>query len=213
MYGTRVDRTQHPVEVETVAVVGSAEALRQHDLEDVAGRDVLLGRTYLLHELLARGLRREWRVALDAHGSQLCSARALIDAAKVLVDAAEGRIVGRSRCAARPHRRDDLHHAARVVEGDHDVREHEDHVGYVELVGVMPRNLVESAGSLVAEKPDRAAHEQRQPRHARHATCAQPALHDLERVVRAFPAHAAVLDTTSSPRALTTSRSPTPRKL
>ena len=39
----RVHLAQHPVDVERVGVEVEVEALRQHDLEDVAGEDVLLG--------------------------------------------------------------------------------------------------------------------------------------------------------------------------
>ena len=39
----RVDLAQHPVDVERVGVELEVEALGEHDLEDVAGEDVLLG--------------------------------------------------------------------------------------------------------------------------------------------------------------------------
>ena len=51
-----VDLAQHPVDVERVGVEVEVEALGQHDLEDVAGEDVLLGR--LDGRLVER--RRPW---------------------------------------------------------------------------------------------------------------------------------------------------------
>ena len=49
----RVDLAQHPVDVERVGVEVEVEALGQHDLEDVAGEDVLPG-----HLDRRRGSRR-----------------------------------------------------------------------------------------------------------------------------------------------------------
>ena len=56
--GRRVDVPQRAVDREGVGVDGRLEALRQHDLVDVAGGDVLLRRPHHLLELLARDVRR-----------------------------------------------------------------------------------------------------------------------------------------------------------
>ena len=53
----RVHGPKHAVEVEPVSLVRRRVALREHDLEDVARHDVLLGALHLLDELLARGVR------------------------------------------------------------------------------------------------------------------------------------------------------------
>ena len=190
----RVHRAQHAVEVEPVALVGCRVALREHDLEDVAGRDVLLGGLDLVDELLARGVRLHRHRSRHAVGTELGAARPDVDALEVGVDALERRVVGQVGRSTRPHRRDDLHDAARVVERDHDVGHHEREVRHVEHVDLMPRNPLEGGRGLVAHVADRAAHEQRQSRYARDASGAQLAGHDAQRVVGELPGQAAVLD-------------------
>ena len=72
------------------------------------------------------------------------------------VYAAQGAVVRRVGCSTRPHGCDDLHDPAGVVERHHDIGEHEDHVGHVELFVLVPRDLLEAAGGLVAHEADRA---------------------------------------------------------
>ena len=190
----RVHGAKHAVEVETVAVVRCREALREHDLEDVAGRDVLLGALDLRQEVLAGRVGLERHLAGHADVAELRSARSLIDAPQVAVDALERGVVREIGSAAGTDRGDDLHDAARVIERDDDVGEHEAEVRHVELVVVVARNLLERRGGLVADVADRSADEQRQPGHASHAAGIELARDDPQRIVGPLAVHAAVLD-------------------
>ena len=181
------------VEVQPVSLVRRRVALREHDLEDVARHDVLLGALHLLDELLARGVRLHRYRTGDAVGPELDAARADVDALEVGVDALERRVVGQVGRAARTNRRDDLHHAPRVVEGDDHVGHHEGEVRHVEHVDRVPRNPLERGRGLVAHVAHRPADEQRQPRHARHAARGELSGHDPQRVVGQLAGDAAVL--------------------
>ena len=66
--GRRIDVPQRAVDGERIGVDVGLEALRQHDLVDVAGGDVLLRRAHLLLELLARVVRAQRRAPPPARG-------------------------------------------------------------------------------------------------------------------------------------------------
>ena len=142
------------------------EALRRHDLDDVAGRDVFLGRGNHRHVTLARDVRGDRRVvdgdAAGAfekrrHGGTLEALDYLVDLnPRVLI-----RHLGRGEFFDR-HVGDNFERLADVVEAQHRVGEHQVEIGRAEIVDGGLGNLLEASHDVVGEKADRAAEEARQ---------------------------------------------------
>ena len=152
-----------------------------------------LARFDLFDELLARGVRLHRYRTGDAVGPEFDAARADVDALEVGGDTLERRVVRQVGRAARTNRRDDLHDAPSVVEGDDHVGHHEGEVRHVEHVDRVPGNPLERSRGLVAYVADGSAHEQRQPRHARHTARGELSSHDPQRIIGQLAGEAAVL--------------------
>ena len=167
----RVHVPQRAVDRERIGGDVRLEPLRQHDLVDVAGRDVLLRRPHLLLEPLARDVRphveRRGRPA-PVRCERLRSSSALEE-----LDLRARELVQRLEVVVRRDARvgDDQDPVLHVIEGQHRVEQHEP--GIVGAVGRRARGRRGTGSNqrrgAVAEVADRAAGEPRQSGHERRA--------------------------------------------
>ena len=168
----RVDQAQHPVDVEGVgAEVAEVEALGQHDLEDVAGDDVLLGRP---HRVLVAA-RRTWcgatspggRVPRRQRPGRLGRAGRKQSAASC-VEPGLGLARGPRRAPSAPQAGSmttlsiEHHPLAPVVEGGQLADDRQDGVGVAEVVGRRVGQVLDLPDHVVAEVADQAGVQRRQ---------------------------------------------------
>ena len=144
-----VDAAQRAVEREGRQVEARLEALRQHDLEDVAGRDVLFRLGDHRHVVLGRhvrGCRRERAVeAIGGRRMRDPGFERVLDLREPLHGAVIG---GFGRDALlRAYRGDDGHLVLHGVENDHDRGPHQKRVGHAHGIG-----LVRTAASRPAAR-------------------------------------------------------------
>ena len=196
--GRRVDVAQRAIDRERVRRHLGLEALRQHHLEDVAGRDVgLCG----AHRLLELGLRRVG-AHLEAAGRRRVGLGEL-PAELPLEEAGLGprqRIGDLERVGLRavhPGVGDNQDAVLHVVEREHGVEEHEPGVVAGSRLrreaGVPGEGRLEPRRGVVAQEPDRAAREPRQPGHPRRAVVRHQLAQGLEERLRALLAAGAAL--------------------
>ena len=161
----RIDAPQRPVEREGGQVETAGEALRQHDLEHIAGDDIFLG--------------------LDDHRVEFGLARVGLDLARHQASgrsaAAHGRAALRARrrspssraCAlskaalaetpfCRANRRDDGDFVANAVEDHHDRRADHHRFGHADRIGLGRRQALHMAHHVVAEIAEYAGRHRRQ---------------------------------------------------
>jgi glycine hydroxymethyltransferase len=165
----RIDDAQRAVDVERVDVARHVEALRQHHLEGVAGEDVLAHALDRRLELLAGERRRRQLDLRERPGQrrfQIGQPRPraaqprhhLVDpCARALV-----RLLGLLG-ARHVRRRHHLQRLAQVVEDDQRVGHHHAQLGQRDARLGPRRQILERAHHVVADPPDRAAPEARQP--------------------------------------------------
>ena len=153
--GRRVDRAQAAVDRERLGRGGRRPALRRHDLEGVAGVDVLDDPRHHRLERLARHVGLELRLGPGLGGrARQRAGEPLADLADRLLRALVGGLVLVDVGVG-----EDRHRVLEVVEGDDDVGQHERHVGQADRVGVDGRQALDGAHAVVAEEADRAARE------------------------------------------------------
>ena len=174
---------QCPVRHERVRVETRLEPLRQHDLVDVAGGDVLLGDVYHALELLSRhvGAKVE-RAARTSRGFRKRAFQLALDE----IDLRPRELIQRFEVVITRDLRvgDDENAVPHVVEREHGVEDHE--AGFVfDVGGRLQLHRFEPGRRIVTEIPDRAAGETGQARHDRRVkTCHQLTEGVDERLVR-----------------------------
>ena len=186
---------ERAVDGERVGLDLDVEPLRQHDLVDVAGRDVLLPLPHRRLELLpgdvrphderraGRGHRlRQTRLELPFEEPDL-RARKLVERVEVVVGPDAG--VG-----------DEQHPVAHVVEGEDRVEDHEAG-GRLPLVRRGPRReryRLEPGRGVVAQEADRAAGETWKPWHGRRLEVRHQAAQRRNERFGQLAGHASLLD-------------------
>ncbi len=162
--GRRVHTSQRAIEREGRQGEGRGEALRQHDLENVARANVFLGlldhvEKARLGRVGHRRLRQQMRI-----GAGIVHQRAF-QPLHHRVDALERAVVGGARGQARSgaHGRHDRHFVAHAVEHGHHGRADHDRVGRADRIGLGRREPLHLAHHVVAEIAEHAR------RHRRHA--------------------------------------------
>ena len=162
--GRWIDPPQRPVERKGRQFERRLETLRQHDLENVPGGDVLLGDTH--HTLVFDGgnvggwpHRERSRLEIGRSMRQWCIER-IEDGREALARAREGRLGRDADFWA--HRRDDGNHVFHGVEHDHDGGAHQHRVGNPDRVGVGLRQLLHQPHHVVAKVAENAGGHGRQ---------------------------------------------------
>ena len=162
--GRRIGPPQRAIERERRQRERRLEALRQHDLEGVAGGDVVLGLAH--HRLVfgrrGVGFRRHVERAGVEFGQRLVErpVEAFDDAGQPL-DRARERGLGVD-AFLRAHRR---HHRDRIlhrVEHDDDGRAHQHRVGNADRIGIGRRQFLHQPHHVVAEIAEHAGRHRRQ---------------------------------------------------
>src|SRR6266404_288888 len=156
----RIDEAQTPVKIERVTVEISFEALREDNLENVAGADVFLGLLHCALELIgAEG------TASRLHFSLFSENERKISRLRELAHERANRF-GRSRVNVfrRALFKKCVHHdfqaAQAMVENEQAPGNHEEHLGQMQIVTLRDRNFrFEEIDRFVAEKSDSAAGE------------------------------------------------------
>ena len=157
----RVDLAQHAVHVERVDRLVQVEALREHDLEDVAREDVLAGgldgrlvettghrgaERRQLGELVGRG----WRRRVRQRAGQLVDATVeAVDGALIGVGGVDGLV--------QEDVLDEIEALAEVVERGHVTGQRQNRVGNALVVGRDVGQVLDLADDVVAEVADDAA--------------------------------------------------------
>ena len=160
----RIGAPERAVEGEGGQREGRGIALGQHDLEYVAGGDVLLGPLHHRHELLGRGVGDGLRQRQRDAGHARCVRQRFVeggnDAAQPLHRGGVGRV--RVDIGLRIDWGDDDHLVLDRVEHDHDGRSHEDAVGDGERVGSLVGEALDQPHGIVAHVADDAGGNRRQ---------------------------------------------------
>ena len=157
--------SQRPVDRERVRAAARFEALREHDLVDIARRDVLLRCAYHLLELVTRDVGRQIdRLPAGARGLRQGAIELPLDKldlrARKLIERLEVFVAGHARV------RDDQDAMPHVVEGEDRVEEHE--AGLVLLrLGRLQGHRLEPGRCVVSQIADRSAGEPREARDER----------------------------------------------
>ena len=188
--GRRVHLAKHPVHVEGVVVAIEVEALRQHDLEDVAGEDVLArhldrgavgGRRHRRAAVgQLRELARRWRGRrVRERPGELVDPR---------VEPGDGELVRVGRRGlldpfGEDHVLDEVEALAEVVERGHVTHHAQHRVGRAQVVGGHVGQPLDLAYDVVAEVSDDAAVERGQVRDPRRLVRAEQGLERGERAV------------------------------
>ncbi len=162
--GRRIDPAERTVERKGRQLERRLEALRQHDLEDVAGGDVLLGRMDHALVFCRRGVRR-WphreRPRFQARRSMgERRIECVDDGGEALARARIGHVGGDTR--VRPHRRDDRDGVLDRVEHHHDGGAHQHRVGNADRIGIGRRQFLHQPHHVVAEIAENACGHRRQ---------------------------------------------------
>ncbi len=183
-------RVQHPqgaIDRERVGVRPEREPLGGHDLDDVAGRDVLLGGADDRHELARRQVRLQAVVQPDAlvelgHRGEALAGRRPVESGQQRVDPLAGGDVVGVQVAVERQPRDCLDRPPRMVEHQQRVDEHQ--AGQRQPVRVVRRGRqpLEAAGDLVGHEADRAADEARQAGQAGHLLAPEQLVEQHQRV-------------------------------
>ena len=198
--GARIEQAQGAVDVVGVGTEREVEALREHDLKDVPGPDVLLG--HLDRRLVGRRADRPRRLGLLQFrrrcGHQRRRSRALSGPGAVrrqFEEPGAGGLVGRRDRLGVDHAtgRVGHHHVvhqhdplAPVVEGAELADDDERRVGVAEVVRRRLGEALDLAHHVVAEIPDQPPVQRRQPGERRRLEARHQGLHGgQDAVVRA----------------------------
>ena len=146
--GAGVGHAQRPVDGERVGLGLAGQALAEHHLEDVAGRDVLLGLEDHGFEALLVKVALPRRVAEDV--GRLGDHQRLAQPRHDLVDAGDGIGVGRGQVALQPAVGQNNQPVAHVVEDHQVVGQQEDEGWQVQVVAGGLRQLLHEAHPVVA---------------------------------------------------------------
>ncbi len=173
--GRRIDPPQRAVERERRQRERRLEALRQHDLENIAGGDVFLGAQHHAFEFFRRGVRSRLDVErtrqiepLEFGGGLVERLVERIDHGGEALDRARQRGL-RCHAGVHPHRGD---HGDRVldrVENNDERRANQDGVGNADRIAARRRQILHQADHVVAEIAEHAGRHRRQRRRQRDA--------------------------------------------
>src|SRR5208283_1139491 len=166
--GRGVNRAQAAIKIERMRREGRLEALGRHDLDDIAGRDILLGRLDHREIAFARDVRgdRNFRVRVGWRTFEAGRNRGLAQPGDRLFDlilAAAISLLHGGELGDR-HVRDYLESLAHVIEDQHDVGEHHVEIRHAQIVmhgGGNPR--LETPYDIVGEETYRTAKKTREP--------------------------------------------------
>ena len=165
----RIDGAEGTVEIEGIDGRLEIPALRENDLENIAGANVFLGAADAIEELGlgSAGAGLELCIGTPGRAPRLHIKRcerfpANGEFALDLSDVAKGAGVGGSgRLGGHVGGGDDVNLVAEMIEGENAIEEHEDTVGDVEIVFSMLANFFELANDVVGAVADGSGGERR----------------------------------------------------
>jgi hypothetical protein len=160
----RVGPAQRAIEGERRQRERHRIALREHDLEDVAGRDVVLRALDHVHELGGRRVGYGLGQGQVGAGHRRGVRERLVERLHHGAEALHGMLVGGLRVdpGLGPDGRHDDHLVLHGVEHDHNGRAHEHAVGDAEGVGPNVRKVLHEAHRVIAHVADDAGRDRRQ---------------------------------------------------
>jgi hypothetical protein len=181
--GARIDHTQGAVDVERTSVGDALPTLTDHDLENVAGPNVLLAALDGRLKLSARQIGRPIRSGslVEPHVAQVQFRGGALQLSTQLVDSGSGTLVGRMRIVrSRPRISDDQNRFTNLVEDDHAIVKREGHVGDATVVVRSVGQSLRIANNVVARVAHGSAAKPRQARNIAGPIAREQALQILE---------------------------------